>query len=35
LQVPIYRFVKEALIRKFGRDWYEKLERIASQKKEK
>lgn len=30
LQVPIYKFVKDALIRKFGIDWYDKLEKIAS-----
>ncbi len=29
LQVPIYIFVKEALIRKFGQDWYNELEKIA------
>lgn len=29
LQVPIYKFVKEALIRKFGEDWYIELEKIA------
>ncbi|MFK2819288.1 DUF3109 family protein [Flavobacteriaceae sp. LMIT009] len=29
LQVPIYKFVKEALIRKFGEDWYFELEKIA------
>jgi len=29
LQVPIYKFVKEALIRKFGEDWYEELEKVA------
>ncbi|SDR68801.1 Protein of unknown function [Formosa sp. Hel1_31_208] len=29
LQVPIYKFVKEALIRKFGEDWYAELETIA------
>ncbi|MDU8886724.1 DUF3109 family protein [Yeosuana sp. MJ-SS3] len=29
LQVPIYKFVREALIRKFGMDWYEELEKIA------
>ena len=29
LQVPIYKFVKEALIRKFGEDWYMELEKIA------
>lgn len=26
LQVPIYKFVKDALIRKFGREWYEMLD---------
>ncbi len=29
LQVPIYKFVKEALIRKFGEEWYQKLEQVA------
>ena len=29
LQVPIYKFVKEALIRKFGETWYAKLEQVA------
>lgn len=29
LQVPIYKFVKEALVRKFGEDWYEELEKTA------
>lgn len=33
LQVPIYKFVKEALIRKFGEDWYMELEKTASQMK--
>lgn len=33
LQVPIYKFVKEALIRKFGEDWYFELEKIASSMK--
>ncbi len=38
LQVPVYKFVKEALIRKFGEDWYEELEKTALEfklKKEK
>lgn len=30
LQVPVYKFVKEALIRKFGEDWYSELEKIAN-----
>ena len=29
LQIPIYKFVKEALIRKFGDQWYTALEKIA------
>lgn len=29
LQVPIYKFVKDALIRKFGEDWYIELEKVA------
>ncbi|WP_297793781.1 DUF3109 family protein [uncultured Eudoraea sp.] len=29
LKIPIYKFVKEALIRKFGVNWYEELEKIA------
>ncbi|MDT0294597.1 DUF3109 family protein [Mesonia ostreae] len=29
LQTPIYKFVKEALIKKFGEDWYEEIEKIA------
>lgn len=30
LQVPVYKFVKEALIRKFGEDWYMELEKAAA-----
>lgn len=30
LQVPIYKFVKEALIRKFGEAWYAELEEVAN-----
>ncbi len=29
LQVPVYKFVKEALVRKFGEDWYIELEKVA------
>lgn len=29
LQVPLYKFVKQALIRKFGEKWYNDLEKIA------
>jgi hypothetical protein len=35
LQVPVYKFVKEALIRKFGEDWYAELEKVALQLEEK
>lgn len=29
LEVPVYKFVKEALVRKFGQQWYEELEKVA------
>lgn len=29
LQVPVYEFLKEALIRKYGEEWYEKLAEAA------
>ena len=31
LKIPIYRFVKEALIKKFGEEWYAKLESTAKE----
>lgn len=31
LQVPVYKFVKAALIRKFGENWYAELEKVASE----
>lgn len=30
LQVPVYKFVKEALIRRFGEHWYAELEKTAA-----
>lgn len=30
LQVPVYRFVREALIRKYGEAWFEQLELVAA-----
>lgn len=33
LQVPVYKFVKQALIRKFGEDWYNELEQVAEKMK--
>jgi hypothetical protein len=35
LQVPIYAFVKDALIRKFGEEWYSELEEIAKKLNQK
>lgn len=32
LKVPVYKFVKEALIRRFGEDWYAELEKVAETK---
>ena len=29
LKVPVYKFVKEALVRKFGEHWYDELEKVA------
>lgn len=31
LQVPVYVFVKEALIRRFGENWYTELEKVAKE----
>ncbi|WP_072303595.1 DUF3109 family protein [Cellulophaga fucicola] len=31
LKVPVYKFVKEALIRKFGEEWYSELEIVAQE----
>lgn len=28
-EVPLYRFLKDSLIRKFGEEWYEQLEAVA------
>ena len=29
LQVPVYKFLKEPLIRQFGEDWYSELEKVV------
>jgi len=34
LQVTAYQFLKEAVIRKFGKEFYEALDRVAKKKKE-
>ena len=31
LQLPVYRFLREPLIRRFGEEWYEELETVAEQ----
>lgn len=31
LEVPVYRFLKEPLIRKYGEDWYTELENVAAE----
>jgi hypothetical protein len=31
LEIPVYKFVKEALIRRFGEDWYLELEKVAQE----
>ncbi|MGB5941854.1 MAG: DUF3109 family protein [Leeuwenhoekiella sp.] len=31
LQVPVYKFTKDALQRKFGKEWYAELEQIADE----
>lgn len=31
LKVPVYKFTKDALVRKFGQDWYESLEKTAQE----
>ncbi|MDH3323879.1 MAG: DUF3109 family protein [Flavobacteriaceae bacterium] len=33
LQIPVYKFVKQALIRKFGEKWYKDLEEVAEKLK--
>ena len=33
LDVPVYKFLKEPLIRKFGKGWYKQLELVASEQK--
>ena len=31
LQLPVYRFLKAPLVRRFGEDWYEELEQVAQE----
>ncbi len=35
LQIPIYKFTKDALIKKFGEDWYAEIEKTAEKLKKK
>lgn len=32
LSVPVYKFVKQALVRKFGEQWYKELEHVAEER---
>lgn len=32
LGVPVYKFVKQALVRKFGEQWYAELEKVAEER---
>ena len=32
-EIPLYRFLREPLIRKFGEEWYEELEKVAEELK--
>ncbi len=32
LKVPVYKFLREALIRKYGEDWYQELEEAVARK---
>ena len=34
LSVPVYKFVKQALVRKFGEDWFRELEKVAEEQKQ-
>jgi hypothetical protein len=29
--LPVYKFLKEPLIRKFGAEWYQELENVAKE----
>lgn len=33
LEVPVYKFLKESLVRKFGQQWYDELEKVAQEMK--
>lgn len=32
MKVPVYKFVKQALVRKFGQTWYDELDKIAGER---
>ena len=32
LNIPVYQFLKDALIRKFGQEWYDQLKKYATEK---
>ena len=29
LQIPVYRFLKDQLVQRFGKEWYQELEEVA------
>jgi len=33
LNIPVYQFLEDALVRKFGRKWYDQLKKYATEKK--
>jgi hypothetical protein len=32
MKVPVFKFVKQALVRKFGQEWYDELEKINEER---
>ena len=35
MKIPVYKFVKQALVRKFGQTWYDKLDKIGLEREGK
>ena len=31
LQMPVYKFLKDPLIRRFGKEWYDELDAVAKE----
>ena len=32
MKVPVFKFVKQALVRKFGQEWYDELEKVGQER---